>query len=305
VVEHAAVGQTIVLTSTTYVGCTRELLANPLEDKGLQVGIDVFVAFSPERIDPGVEAHAPDSTPRVVGGITPECAARATEVLIHTAGAMYPVTSPETAEMTKLLENTFRAVNIALANEFSEVAGELGVDAIEVIGAAATKPYGFMAFYPGPGVGGHCIPCDPHYLLWQLRERRFDPPLTRTAMTAIAARPRCVVTQAREALAKRGVPTHGARVLVVGVTYKPGVADVRESPALEILHGLTDAGAEVHYTDPLVPCLRMRHGRSMTSHTQPEAEEWDLVLVHTWQAAMADWLAFQPSVLDMTYGRRS
>ncbi|MBV9351858.1 MAG: nucleotide sugar dehydrogenase, partial [Mycobacterium sp.] len=162
VVDNAAVGQTIVLASTTYVGCTREFLVQPLQARGFQIGRDVFIAFSPERIDPGVEAHAPDSTPRVVGGVTHECTVRAIEVLRHTASTMHSVSSPEAAEMTKLLENTFRAVNIALANEFSGAARELSVDIVEVIQAAATKPYGFMPFYPGPGVGGHCIPCDPH-----------------------------------------------------------------------------------------------------------------------------------------------
>ena len=205
VVDNATPGQTIVVTSTTYVGCTRELIVKPLSDRGLESGRDVFVAFSPERIDPGVEAHAPDSTPRVVGGVTAACASRAAELLAHTASAIHPVSSPEAAEMTKLVENTFRAVNIALANEFSDAARELNVDVIEVISAAATKPYGFMPFYPGPGVGGHCIPCDPHYLLWQLRARRFDSPVTRSAMTAIALRPREVVSQARRCSPRTGV----------------------------------------------------------------------------------------------------
>ena len=171
VVEYAVAGQTIVLTSTTYVGCTRELLVKPLGTRA-SVGPRRVRGVRPERIDPGVEAHAPDTTPRVVGGVTAAVRARAIEVLQHTASAMHTVSSPETAEMTKLVENTFRAVNIALANEFADAAKELDVDVIEVINAAATKPYGFMPFYPGPGVGGHCIPCDPHYLLWQLRAKR-------------------------------------------------------------------------------------------------------------------------------------
>jgi nucleotide sugar dehydrogenase len=304
VVLYAVEGQVIVLTSTTYVGCTRELIVEPLRASGFTVGTDVFVAFSPERIDPGVENHAPERTPRVVGGVTQACTAHAATLLRHTASTLHPVSSPEVAELTKLLENTFRAVNIALANEFSEVARELQVDVIEVISAAATKPYGFMAFYPGPGVGGHCIPCDPHYLLWQLRARRFDSPLMRTAMTAIAARPRDVVAQAREALAERGLPTRGAKVLVVGATYKPGVADVRESPALDIIDGLAAAGAEVCYTDQLVPFLRTPHAGMLISRRHPEAEDWDLVLLHTWPAALNDWLAVHPSVLDTTYGRR-
>ncbi|RZT16239.1 nucleotide sugar dehydrogenase [Mycobacterium sp. BK558] len=303
VVDHAVAGQTIVVTSTTYVGCTRELIATPLRDRGFEVGADVFVAFSPERIDPGVEAHAPDLTPRVVGGITAECTARAIEVLAHTAGAIHPVSSPEAAEMTKLVENTFRAVNIALANEFSDAAKELGVDVIEVIDAAATKPYGFMPFYPGPGVGGHCIPCDPHYLLWQLRARRFDSPVTRSAMTAIAMRPRDVVAQAREILAETGRATRGARVLIVGVTYKPGVADVRESPAIEIIDELAAAGAEVTFTDPLIDHLDTHAGR-LSSHQNPSKDTWDLVLIHTRHADVDyDWLPVHPTVLDTTYWR--
>ena len=240
VVEHAVAGQTIVVTSTTYVGCTRELVANPLRDKGLEIGKDVFVAFSPERIDPGVEAHAPDRTPRVVGGVTAECTARAIEVLAHTASAT--------------------------------------------------------------GVGGHCIPCDPHYLLWQLRARRFDSPVTRTAMTAIALRPRDLVSQARAMLADSGRATRGARVLVVGVTYKPGVADIRESPALEIIDELAAAGAAVAFADPLIESLETRHAGQLVSHQNPGDDAWDLVLIHTRHAGVDHgWLAMHPTVLDTRY----
>jgi nucleotide sugar dehydrogenase len=268
------------------------------------VGKDVFVAFAPERIDPGVEAHAPDRTPRVVGGLTATCTTRAVEVLRHTASTVHTVSSPEAAEMTKLVENTFRAVNIASANEFSDAARELDVDAIAVIRAAATKPYRFMAFYPGPAVGGHCIPCDPHYLLWQLRGRRFDSPVTRTAMMAIAERPRDVVAQAREMLAENGQATRGARILVMGVTYKPGVADIRESPALEIIDELAAAGAEVRYADPTVRWLETRRAGRLESHPDPGSDIWDLVLIHTWHAGVDDaWLTAHPAVLDTTYRR--
>jgi nucleotide sugar dehydrogenase len=295
-------GQTIVLTSTTYVGCTRELLVKPLEDKGFEIGRDVFVAFAPERIDPGVESHAPDHTPRVLGGVTRRCTAQAIAVLRHTASSLHAVSSPEAAEMTKLVENTFRAVNIALANEFSDMAGELNVDVVEVISAAATKPYGFMPFYPGPGVGGHCIPCDPHYLLWQLRAKRHDSPVTRTAMTAIALRPRNIVAKGRQMLAESGIPTQGAHILVVGVTYKPDVADVRESPAVEIVDELIAAGAVVEYTDSFIDHLQTPTG-TLFSHETPEQGSWDLVLVHTRHAdSDLDWLAGQ-LVLDATYRR--
>lgn len=302
VVEHVHAGQTIVITSTTYVGCTHDLIVKPLSDKGFKVGRDVFVAFSPERIDPGVEDHAPDRTPRVVGGVTPTCTEMAINILRHTAASIHSMSSPEAAEMTKLVENTFRAVNIALANEFSDAAKELKVDVIEVINAAATKPYGFMPFYPGPGVGGHCIPCDPHYLLWQLRARRFDAPVARAAMTAIAARPREIVSQARQMLAEKGCATKGSNILVMGVTYKTGVADIRESPALEIIDELAAEGANVQFSDPLIDTLKTPH--TNLTNTDPDDGQWDLVLVHTLHVNIDyGWLTTHPTVLDTTYRR--
>lgn len=298
VVENAKAGQIIVLTSTTYVGCTRQLLAQPLADRGLVAGENISVAFAPERIDPGVVDHCPEATPRVLGGMTPECTKRAKKVLRHTAASIHEVSGPEAAEMTKVLENTYRAVNIALINEFAEAATELGVNVIEVIEAAATKPYGYTPFYPGPGVGGHCIPCDPHYLLWQLRARRVSTPLMSTAMTSIALRPRQVVAQARALLAENGTPTKDAHVLVVGVAYKPGVADVRESPALEIIEELLQFDALVSFTDPLVERLSVTDG-TLTSHPTPERGEWDLViLIHP------DGRSYNGSpILDTTYRR--
>jgi UDP-N-acetyl-D-glucosamine dehydrogenase len=301
VVAHAVPGQLLVLTSTTYVGTTRDLLVEPLNARGLRVGTDVFVAFSPERIDPGNAQHAQDRTPRVVGGTGEFASLLAAAVLERTAPSAHILPSPEDAEMTKLWENTFRAVNIALANEFAEDCNGLGLDPLPIIEAAATKPYGFMPFYPGPGVGGHCIPCDPHYLLWQLRALRISSPLIDTAMTAIASRPRKVVRRARELLADRGRSTSGARVLVVGVAYKPGVADVRESPALEILEELAEEGAKVHFTDPLVPSLRLG-AELLSSVAVPEAESWDLILVHTMHPGVdLSWLADRTAVLDATY----
>jgi nucleotide sugar dehydrogenase len=298
VVDNVKAGQTIVLTSTTYVGCTRQLLVEPLAQRGLVAGQDVFIAFAPERIDPGVEEHCPEATPRVLGGVTPECTRHAREIIQHTAASIHLVSSPEAAEMTKVLENTYRAVNIALINEFAGAAAELGVNVIEVIEAAATKPYGFTAFYPGPGVGGHCIPCDPHYLLWQLRARRVNMPVISTAMTSIALRPREVVNQARVVLAEHGVPTKDARILVVGVAYKPGVADVRESPALEIIWELLDAEALVSFTDPCVERVETRDG-TLTRCPSPEIGEWDLViLIHP------DERHYNGSpILDTTYRR--
>ncbi|WP_231646297.1 nucleotide sugar dehydrogenase [Mycolicibacterium mengxianglii] len=302
VVSHARAGQTIVLTSTTYPGCTADLVIRPLRSRGLEAGRDVFVAFSPERIDPGVVDHAPDRTPRVLGGATAECARAAARFVGHTAGTLHMVSSPEAAEMTKLVENTFRAVNIALANEFADAAREVNVDVMEIISAAATKPYGFMPFYPGAGVGGHCIPCDPHYLLWQLRSRRASSPVVEAAMTAIAARPKDVVTRAQRVLADHGRPLREARILVVGVTYKPGVADVRESPALAIIDMLLDEGADVSYTDPHVGVLRIESGGVMFGVTEPADEQWDLVLIHTIHPGTDyEWLEDQAMVLDTTY----
>jgi nucleotide sugar dehydrogenase len=195
-------------------------------------------------------------------------------------------------------------VNIALANEFSTLARELDVDPIEVIGAAATKPYGFMPFYPGPGVGGHCIPCDPHYLLWQLKAHRTAAPLITAAMEGIAARPRAVVARAQQVLAEHGRPLKGSRLLVVGVTYKPGVADVRGSPALEILAELAAAGAQVAYCDPMIEAVRTATG-TLISDDNPGGCVWDLVIVHTLQPETDHrWLTTAPVVLDATYQLR-
>jgi nucleotide sugar dehydrogenase len=300
-VAYARPGQTIILTSTTYVGCTREFLEQPLRKRGLIPGEDVHIAFSPERIDPGVPGHAPAATPRVVGGLTPECARRAAAVLERTCHSLHVVSSPEAAEMAKLLENTFRAVNIALANEFADVARHLGLSVMEVIDAAATKPYGFMKFVPGPGVGGHCIPCDPHYLLWQLRGDRVPAPLINAAMTEISLRPGRVVGRLRELLADAGRPIRGAAVHVVGVAYKPGVADVRESPALDIMAECVAAGARVTYTDPYVPIVVLPDGQELRA-VSPADVEADVVLVHTRHPDVSlDWIAHHPLVLDATF----
>jgi UDP-N-acetyl-D-glucosamine dehydrogenase len=302
VVKYARRGQIIVLTSTTYAGCTDDLLVKPLQNSGFRVGEDVFVAFSPERIDPGVVDHAPERTPRVVGGYTRTCSDRAAAFLTHTAGALHLVSSPQAAEMTKLLENTFRAVNIALANEFADAARELSIDIMELIRAASTKPYGFMPFFPGPGVGGHCIPCDPHYLLWQLRARRTTSPVVDAAMNAIAARPRAVVAHAQRILGDHGQPCRGAKLLVLGVSYKPGLGDVRESPALAIIEMLAADGADISYSDPYVDVIHTSAGGPMFHLPAPANEKWDLVIVHTAHPTVDyRWLASQQAVLDATY----
>lgn len=305
VVENVRRGQVIVLTSTTYAGCTTDLLVKPLQTRGFRVGEDVFVAFSPERIDPGVADHAPERTPRVVGGYTQVCADRASVFLSHTAGVLHSVSSPAAAELTKLLENTFRAVNIALVNEFADAARDLNIDIVEVVEAAATKPYGFMAFFPGPGVGGHCIPCDPHYLLWQLRARRVNSPIVDAAMNAIAARPRVVVTRAQQILGDQGKPMRRSKILVIGVSYKPGVGDVRESPALEIIDALTRHDVDVSYSDPHVDAIRTPVVGEVFSVESPGSHDWDLVIVHTVHPNVdLSWLVNQPAVLDATYKLR-
>ncbi|MFD7713641.1 nucleotide sugar dehydrogenase [Streptomyces sp. NPDC059786] len=298
VVERARAGQLIVLTSTSHVGTTRELLLRPLAERGLVAEENVLVAFAPERIDPGSERHLPENTPRVVGGAGPLSTRAAAALLARTASRIHQVPDPETAEMAKLWENTFRAVNIALANELSDACRALGLAPAAVLEAAATKPYGFMPFYPGPGAGGHCIPCDPHYLLAQLSGRQLSAPLVTTAMDALAGRPARVAGQALDLLATRGVPVAGARVLVIGVAYKEGVSDVRESPALRLIGLLTSAGADVSYSDPLVPEVAL-DGRTVRHVPDPRAVPWDLVIVHTVQpGAELSWLDGAPCVLD-------
>ncbi len=302
VVAAVRPGQLIMLTSTTYVGCTHDLVEQPLRDRRFQIGRDVFVTFSAERIDPGNIGFAQEAVPRVVGGATPQCEEEGARLLARYAARVHRVSSLATAEMTKLLENTFRAVNIALANEFADICSALDVPVTEVIEAASTKPYGFMAFYPGPGVGGHCIPCDPHYLLWQLKALRVDAGVITQAMTRIAARPGRVVDRVRDVLGRAGKGTLGARVLVVGVTYKPDVADLRESPALEIIDGLIDLGAEVQYVDTHATHIRLDSGRERDSLADPSAFHPDVVLVHTrHHDADLSWLDGEAVVLDGTY----
>lgn len=279
-VSHARPGQTIILTSTSYPGTTRELLAEPLRARGFTVGENVFVASSPERIDPGnTTPHS--QVPRIVGGVTRECLRRATGILKLLTDNVVAVSSPEAAEMTKLLENSFRAVNIAFANEIADVCATLGVDAREIIDAAATKPYGFMPFYPGIGVGGHCIPCDPHYLLWELRARHARAPILAEAMDAIAARPFAMVDLIANELSAIGRGLAGARILVVGVAYKPGVEDVRESPAVEIIAELLEREATVDFHDPLIPSIHIDQHQTLLSITHPEPRAYDAVLVST------------------------
>lgn len=302
VVSCARPGQVIILTSTTYVGTTTELLVRPLAERGLAAGGDVHVAFSPERIDPGNPDHLQRETPRVVGGATPACTTAAAEVIGRLTDLVYLVSSPDAAEATKLYENIFRAVSLALANEFADACGALRLDPIEVTLAAGTKPYGFLGTFPGPGVGGHCIPCDPHYLLWQLAGSGHKSPLIEQAMRSISLRPDRVVQRAAEVLAAGGRALPNSRVVVVGASYKAGVRDLRESPALAIITGLVRAGAEVSYHDPLIPALRLAGGRVMQTVTAPQGANWDLAIVHTCHPGVDyAWVGDCPRVLDATY----
>ena len=291
VVANARVGQVIILTSTSYVGCTRDLVVDPLTERGFTVGTDVFVAFAPERIDPGRAHYSQRMVPRVVGGVSPACVRRAAEVIGRVA-PVHTVSSAEAAEFTKLLENSFRAVNIAFANEMESAAMSLGLQYDEVVSAAATKPFGFMPFNAGVGVGGHCIPCDPHYLLWQLRRERTAAPVLQRAMEGIAARPSEIVDRAIRDLADEGIAIRGASVMVVGVAYKPGVEDMRESPALEVLERLRASGANVRYTDALIPAVQLHDGVAMVSVADPASIETDLVIVHSMHPGVShEWLA--------------
>jgi nucleotide sugar dehydrogenase len=302
VVDHAVTGQVLMLTSTSYVGCTDDLLVKPLIERGFTIGSDVFVAFSAERIDPGNASFDHDEVPRVVGGATAECEEEATKLLLRYVTNVHRVRSLAAAEMTKLLENTFRAVNIALANEFADICRSLDLNPADVVDAAATKPYGFMPFLAGPGVGGHCIPCDPHYLLWQLRKQRVAAPMITQAMVEIAARPTRVVDRVQEVLSGAGAGITGTRVLVIGISYKPDVADLRESPALEILDGLIERGATVAFVDDHFDGVTLPSGTRLTAVTDPAAFDAEIVVLHTrHHDADLSWIEPHQLVLDTTY----
>ena len=248
-------GQLVVLESTTYPETTEELLLPMLQARGARIGEDCFLAFSPERIDPGNPTFRVGDIPKVVGGVTAECTKLAAALYREIVPRVHEVSSPKVAELAKLYENVFRNVNIALANEFALMCRRLGVSAKEVIDAAATKPFGFMPFYPGPGIGGHCIPVDPLYLSWKLRLNGYEPRFIALADEINRSMPDHVVELTIEALNGRRRCLNGANVLVMGMAYKRGVGDTRESPAIEIVKLLRDKGAEVSYADPHVPSI--------------------------------------------------
>jgi UDP-N-acetyl-D-glucosamine dehydrogenase len=253
IARHQHAGMVIVLESTTYPGTTNEVLVPKLTEGGFGLGKDVFVAFSPERVDPGNAVYKTRNTPKVIGGATPACLEHAVALYSHVIETVVPVSSPETAEMVKLLENTFRAVNIGLVNEVAIMSRRLGIDAFEVIRAAATKPFGFMPFFPGPGLGGHCIPIDPLYLSWKLRTLKYQARFIELADSINSGMPGYVVERVAESLNEDSKAVKGAKVLVYGIAYKRDVTDVRESPAFDVILDLEKRGAQVDFMDPHVP----------------------------------------------------
>ncbi len=257
IAAHLRPGQLVVLQSTTYPGTTEEVIRPRLEAHGLRAGHDFFLAFSPERIDPGVATHTVKNTPKVVGGVTPDCTRLAADVLGTLGTTVHAVSSPRVAEMTKLLENIFRSVNIALVNELALLCERMGIDVWEVIDAAATKPFGFMPFRPGAGVGGHCIPIDPYYLAWKAREFDFSTRFIELAADINQAMPIHVVGLVGRWLDSHGHTVRGARVLVLGVAFKPDVDDPRQSPAERVIELLLERGAQVRYHDPHVPVFHV------------------------------------------------
>jgi UDP-N-acetyl-D-glucosamine dehydrogenase len=255
IVPYLRAGHLVVLQSTTYPGTTQEVVQPILETSGLEAGVDFNLAFSPERIDPGNREWTVVNTPKVVGGLSPECTRRAAALLESAGAPVHPVSSPRTAEMTKLLENIFRSVNIALVNELALLAERMEIDFWEVIEAAKTKPFGFKPFYPGPGVGGHCIPVDPYYLSWKARAYDFYTKFIELAAEVNQAMPYHVVDLVGQGLSRRGQPFLGAKVLVLGVAFKADIDDARNSPAERVIELLLARGAEVSYHDPYVPAF--------------------------------------------------
>jgi UDP-N-acetyl-D-glucosamine dehydrogenase len=249
-------GQMIILESTTYPGTTREVVLPVLEESGLKVGEDFFLCFSPERVDPGNAVWQTRNTPKVLGGVTQACKELGLELYSRVFDTMVPVGSAEAAELTKVYENTFRMINIALANELAQACDKLGVDVWEVIEAAATKPFGFMKFTPGPGLGGHCIPLDPHYLQWKMRTLAFKTRMIELASEINGEMPSFVVRKVADCLNDVGKAVKGSRVLVLGVAYKKDIDDLRESPAMDVIRLLQEKGADVQYHDPFCPVIK-------------------------------------------------
>ncbi|HTA34843.1 MAG TPA: nucleotide sugar dehydrogenase [Solirubrobacteraceae bacterium] len=313
VVEHARAGQTLVLSTSTFVGATRELLVEALSARGLCVGEDVFVAFSPERSDTGVAEHGQPRSPRVLGAVTETCFGHAAELLSPLCDGLHRVSSPAAAEMVKLYESSFRAVNVALAFEMADACRTHALDPIEVTDAAATKPFSFMPHYPSPGVGGHAVGVDPYQMLAGLREHGRPAMLIEEAMRTIAARPRRVAMRAHELLLRSGRQLRDVRVLVVGVAYKPGVADATNSPSVEIISRLQQDGVQVDFHDPLIGALFIDGEPMHSIDPDPRRdasgfgpEDYELAIVLGTQPGHDyGWLRRCPQVLDCTYRQRT
>jgi len=294
---HLHRGQVVVLESSTYPGTTREMVLSRLEEaSGLTVGKYFFLPFSPERVAPGRADCTANNTPKVVGGITEDCTAVAAAWYEQALKTVVPVTSAEVAEMAKLLENTFRMINIGLVNELAIMCDRLGVDVWEVIEAAATKPFGFMKFTPGPGLGGHCIPIDPLYLSWKLKSLNYTARFIELASEINTGMPRFAVNKVQDALNDHGKPVKGSQILVLGVAYKPNIDDMRESPALDVIHLLQEKGAVVRYHDPFVP--QFKHDdwamQSLTdAELMPAVRSADAVVIVTNHSAYD-----YPAILD-------
>lgn len=287
-------GQIVILESTTYPGTTEEIILPKLESKELRVGIDFFLAFSPERVDPGNKEYTTKNIPKVVGGITKECTEVATALYQQIVPKVYPVSSPKVAEMEKLLENIFRNVNIALVNELSFLCREMNIDIWEVIEAASTKPYGYMPFYPGPGVGGHCIPIDPFYLAWKAKEFDFRTRFIELAGEINMRMPYHIVNRLMEGLNKhKNLGIGRARILILGVAYKKDIADFRESPALKIIEILNKKKATIYYNDPFIPEIKLNninlHSVDLNEDLLHEVDATILVTNHS--CYDYDWMA--------------
>jgi UDP-N-acetyl-D-glucosamine dehydrogenase len=256
IAQHLHPNMLVILESTTYPGTTIEVVQPILEEKsGLKAGKDFYLGFSPERVDPGNEKFNTRNVPKVVGGLTPACSQLAQALYGAAIDTVVPVSSPTVAEMVKLLENTFRAVNIGMVNELALMCDRMGIDVWEVVNAAKTKPFGFMPFYPGPGLGGHCIPIDPFYLSWKAKQFGFDPRFIELAGHINGGMPHYVVDKVRDGLNTQRKSVNGSKILIAGITYKRDIDDMRESPALDVMHLLEQMGAEVSYADPYVPAL--------------------------------------------------
>lgn len=278
--SHLRPGQLLILESTTYPGTTEELVLPILEKSGLKVGKDFFLAYSPERVDPGNRTYNTPNIPKVMGGVTPNCTRLATLYYQQFIERIVPVSSTKSAEMVKLLENTFRSVNIALANEMALLCDKLGINVWEVMDAAKTKPFGFMTFYPGPGLGGHCIPVDPYYLTWKARMNGFEPRLIELAGQINSQMPAFTISRIGNALNELQKSLKGSKILVLGVAYKRDTNDIRESPALEILRGLHEKGATVCYSDPYVPSVVLNGKSTKSINLSPEIlQSMDCVVI--------------------------